>query len=79
MKIGAVLVELQEIAAVLVENGKVGGDDDLFRRDRSMISEDFAGSEFQKLGVFKNPQVPGDGRDEIEREASFWTKTSYPC
>ena len=64
--IGAVLIQLQEVAAVLVENREVGGDDDLVRRNGPAVGDRLAGGQLQHLGVFINPQVLGDGSDKLE-------------
>ena len=65
--IGTVLIQLHEVAAMLVQQGKVGGDDDLFRRDPSVIRYDLAGLQLQHLGVLVNVQPSGDVRREFER------------
>ena len=64
--IGTLLVQLQKIAAVLVEEGEVGGDDDLLRPDGAPVSD---GGMFHQLtdgGVFVNMQVTGKGGQEFQ-------------
>lgn len=64
--IGAVLVQLQKIAAVLVEEGEVGGHDDLFGPDRSMVGDGGGAHQFPHGRVLIDAQTLGDGGDEFQ-------------
>ena len=78
--IGAVLVQLEKIAAALVEQGEVGGDHDLVRRDGPAGRHRLAGAELQHLGALKDPQIPSDGSEKSQRMELGLTGGPYrPC
>ena len=65
--IGAVLIELEEIGPVLVEYREVCGDDNFFRRHRSVVCHRRAGAQLQDLGALEDPQSFRDGGGEFQR------------
>ena len=58
--IGAVLIELQKIAAMLVEEGEMGGHNDLLRLDFPPVGNRLAGPQLPDLGVLIDPQPLGE-------------------
>ena len=65
--VGAVLVELDEVAAMAVEEGKVGGDHDVLGVDASVVGDGGAANELLYHGVFVDGQPLGDGCGKFQR------------
>ncbi len=65
--IGSVLVELQKIAAVLIEEGEMRGHDDLPSRDRSAGRNGYVIPQLYHPRVLINAQAPGKARGKAQR------------
>ena len=65
--VGALLVELQKIAAVLVQEGKMGGDDKSVRPDDAPVCDGCALFQPPHGGIFIDGQLVGNGRQKFQR------------
>ena len=77
--VGAVLVELDEVAAMAVEKGKVGGDHDMLGVDAPMVGDGGAANEFLDHGVLIDVQPLGDGSGKFQRVKLGLTGKFYPA
>ena len=64
--IGAVLVQLEKITAVLVQKRKVGGDDDVLRLNRAMVGHGPARHQLQNPGVLVDLQPGRQGSSQLQ-------------
>ena len=77
--VGAVLVELDEVAAMAAEKGKVGGDHDVLGMDASVVGDGGAANEFLDHGVLIDVQSLGDGSGKFQRVKLGLTGKFYPA
>ena len=65
--IGAVLVQFEKIPAVLVEHGKMSGDNDVLCPNPPPIGDGFSGHQLQNPGVGADVQPLADGCQKFQR------------
>ena len=63
--VGALLIELEKIAAMFVEKGKMGGNNDGIGGDGAVVCNGGILFQFPNRGVFEDSQIPDNGGEKF--------------